>query len=165
MLVPSKKNQKELFKDRNGKFMVAPSAQFGKWKRMHQKVFSDFHDQLINSGVNLPIVRCKIKVLFYFPDSKKRDLSNKFETIMDELVDHEIVIDDQFQVVKPVVLDGFVCRDRPRTEIYITIITADMPEYEWDITNQAKHSKATAERRAIKEKIRRAKKKEATPHP
>lgn len=97
-------------------------------------------------------------MLFYFPDSKKRDLTNKVETINDELVDHKIIFDDDFKVVKPISIDGFVDRCRPRTEIYITILTPECKEYEWDITDDAKYKEGVAKRRALKERIRRAKK-------
>ena len=156
ILVPSKKNNKEIITNkRTGKMQVVGSRQYIKWQERNKKVFREFHEVLYNKGIKLPLSRCKVKALFYFPDSKKRDLTNKFETIADELVAHGIILDDPFQVLKPIMLDGFVCRERPRTEIYITIIEPGDPGYDWDITSP-KFYEDRKKRLAIKAKIRRA---------
>ena len=130
ILVPSKKNQKQIVTNpKNGKSYLIGSAQYLRWQKDHEEIFKSFYDKIAAAGVNLPIVRCKIKTLFYFPDSKDRDLSNKFESIADELQKHGIIADDKFKVLKPIELDGWVCRDRPRTEIYITLISPESDEY------------------------------------
>lgn len=130
------------------------SRQFQRWKQEMVPVFEKLYNDLVAQGVRMPIYRCKVKAIFYFPDSKDRDLTNKFDTIADELRDHRIIADDKFKVLKPIVLDGFVCRNKPRTEVYITIISPESPEYEWDITSPDYEQKQKA-RRAVKSKIRR----------
>lgn len=155
LLVPSKKNQKQIVTNpHSGRSYIIGSKQYLKWQKDNDNLFTEFANSAYRAGVNLPIARCKAKALFYFPDSKDRDLTNKFDTLADELTTHGIILDDNFKVLKPVHVDGWVCRDRPRTEIYLTIITADMPEYEWDITSEA-HRTAVMQRKAIKAKIRR----------
>ena len=158
ILVPSKKNQKQIVTNpKNGKMYIIGSAQYLKWQKEHDDIFNDFHKRLALDGISLPIARCKVKALFYFPDSKDRDLTNKFDTIADELRSHGIIWDDKFKVLKPVNLDGWVCRNRPRTEVYITIISPDSPEYTWDITSE-QHEVNQLARRALQTKMRRAKK-------
>lgn len=155
LLVPSKKNQKQIVTNsRTGKSYIIGSRQYLKWQKDNNKVFSDFAGAAYAAGVSLPISRCKAKALFYFPDSKDRDLTNKFDTLADELTSHGIILDDNFKVMKPVHVDGWVCRDRPRTEVYLTIITPDQSEYEWDITSD-KYKRQMMDRKAIKAKIRR----------
>lgn len=161
ILVPSKKNQKQIITNKyNGKKYMIGSRQYLKWQKENSSIFDKFFQDAYAAGVNLPVARCKVKTLFYFPDSKDRDLTNKFDTLADELTSHGIILDDTFKVLKPVHLDGWVCRDRPRTEIYLTVITPDNPDYEWDITSD-KHSQKILNRRAVQARIRRIKKSES----
>jgi len=158
-VVPSKKNQQRIAVNRQTlKPILLPSAQHEKWHADQYKVFTKAAAGMADQGYSLPIARAKIKVLFYFPDSKNRDLSNKFETIADIMVDAGIILDDRFKVLKPIYLDGWVNRSRPRTEIYLTMITGDMPEYIWDIT-PVEHQIAVQERRKLVRRIRIDKKK------
>jgi hypothetical protein len=155
MLVPSKKNQKQIVTNsRNGKSYIIGSRQYLKWQKDNNEMFRAFFDSAYADGVNLPISRCKAKALFYFPDSKDRDLTNKFDTLADELTSHGIILDDNFKVLKPVHVDGWVCRNRPRTEVYLTVIPPGHAEYEWDITSD-KYLQQQKDRRAIQAKIRR----------
>lgn len=156
-LVPSKKNQKQIITNKyTGKKYIIDSKQYVSWQKYMTPIFREFFDSAYRAGVNLPISRCKVKVLFYFPDSKDRDLTNKFETIADELTAHGILLDDTFKVMKPVHVDGWVCRNRPRTEVYLTIITPECSEYEWDITS-TDYAKKQLAIKAIQAKIRRRK--------
>lgn len=158
VLVPSKKNQKQIIKNsRTGRTYIIGSKQYLKWQKENSKIFDDFFAKLYNAGVALPLARCKVKVLFYFPDAQDRDLTNKFDTLADELTAHGIILDDNFKVLKPVHVDGWVCRDRPRTEMYLTIIPPDSPEYSWDITSK-EYQKEQLARRAIQAKMKRKKK-------
>jgi len=136
LVVPSKKNQQRMAVNKTTlKAVPIPSLQHEKWEKDNMKVFQEFANQaILKHNVSLPIARCKVSVYFYFPDSRDRDLSNKFETLADIMVRSGIILDDKFKVMKPVFLDGWVQRDKPRTEIFITIITGDMKEYEWDLT-------------------------------
>jgi Holliday junction resolvase RusA-like endonuclease len=155
LLVPSKKNQKQIISNKyTGKKYIIDSKHYVAWQKAMEPVFQKFYAAAYEAGINLPIARCKAKVLFYFPDSKDRDLTNKFETIADELTAHGIILDDTFKVMKPVHVDGWVCRDRPRTEVYLTIISPESPEYEWDITSQ-KYEATQLKKRAIQAKVRR----------
>lgn len=159
ILVPSKKNEKQIvINSKTGKSFIVGTNEFQRWQKNQRPLFNNFYSYLFDCGISLPIVRCKLKIIFYFPDSRRRDLGNKAETIYDELKDAGIIADDDFKVLKPIVLDGWVQRDRPRTEIYITIIPPSSSEYNWDKTPASYVDKLRA-RRAIQAKIRRAKKK------
>jgi hypothetical protein len=55
---------------------------------------------------------------FYMPDNRRTDLTNKAESIMDCLVDNEILEDDSYQVIPTITLQ-FEAVDKlnPRCEI------------------------------------------------
>lgn len=163
IVVPSKKNQQVIsinetvHDDGTRKLtpVLLPSKQHQDWHKEHLPIFRHWKNHMItNHGVRIPIVRAKLKILFYFPDSKDRDLGNKAETIYDIMRDTGIIADDQFKVLKPITLDGWTQRDKPRTEIYLTLVEPDSPEYDWDLTNPAWHQ-AAKERLAQRQRCRR----------
>lgn len=134
-LVPSKKNQQRIAVNKKTlKGFMLPSKQYMIWKEENQQKFNDWNVELFNRNISLPIMRCKIKVLFYFPDDKDRDLDNKFLTIGDCLVAADIVPKDSFKIYNDVHMKGWVNRAKPRTEIYITILTPEDSEYNYDLT-------------------------------
>lgn len=157
ILVPSKKNQKIPMVSKNGKPYLLPSEQYRIWREEHHDVFSQWNVDLYNKGISLPIHRCKLKFIFYFPDIKTRDLFNKAQTIEDELVTHKILLDDSFTVMNKGYVEGYLQRQNPRTEVYITIIDRDSPEWNIDKTPAAYYEKQK-EKKAIQRRIQRAKK-------
>jgi len=65
------------------------------------------------------IENCSMSLLFYMPDNRRTDLTNKAESVMDLLVDNGILKDDSWQVVNPLQLVTKYCKDNPRVEIFI----------------------------------------------
>jgi len=53
-----------------------------------------------------PLTDVSMKVYHYWADNRKRDLSNKFETIADLLVNAGIIADDSWQVMDSISSDG-----------------------------------------------------------
>lgn len=159
IVVPSKKNQQRIAVNKKTlKPLILPSKQHEIWIKKSRKEFLDFKDHIVmNHDVRVPIVRAKIKVLFFFATGMDKDLSNKFETISDILVDTGIIADDSFKVLKPVTLDGWVNKQRPRTEIYLTILDPlkNKSEYEWDITPEEYYETIKARRNERKRVLRR----------
>jgi Holliday junction resolvase RusA-like endonuclease len=164
ILVPSKKNQKEMVRNpHNGRTYLLTSRQYMKWKKEHGPIFQRWRDKLLEDDqVRLPIVRCDIKILFYYPDKKVRDNGNKYQTIVDALKEAEIIADDSFMVFNNESQKGRVRRDKPRTEIYITIIPPDHPDYEWDET-PASYADRVKKKKVIQRKIQRDKRKTVAP--
>lgn len=148
-VVPSKKNQKEASISSAGVPFIRPNIAYIKWKKNHDKFFHELYTKLFSGGFRLPIVRCNVKCLFYYPNSIDRDNHNKFETIADMLKEHGIVADDSFKVFNETTLRGVVRRDKPRTEVYLTIIEPGHPQYEWDTTSPA-HKDKVLKRRAMR---------------
>jgi hypothetical protein len=172
IVVPSKKNQQVISINQKtdavtGVQTLTPvlldSAQHQRWHKAHLKIFRAWKSRIGDKGIRLPIVRCKIKIKFYFPDSKRRDLGNKAETIYDMLSPKTgvgIIFDDEFKVLGPIEIMGWVKRDEPRTEIYLTILEPGHPEYEWDLTDPS-WAKTQKTRKTQLQKVRRLKKRQS----
>lgn len=161
LVVPSKKNQKRAVSNKaTGRAYIIPSEQYIKWKAEMLPEFEKFYFQALEEQVRLPIVRCNINCIFYYPDTRDRDNHNKFETIADMLVEAGVLADDSYKVFHETKMKGYCKKDKPRTEIYITIITADMKEYEWDATSPD-YNKKLLQKKAIQKRIQRDKKKRA----
>lgn len=159
--VPSKKNQQRIAINRKTlKAFMVPSKQYIVWMQQHQHLFDEWNVKLYNAGISLPIMRCKVKVLFYFPDSMDRDLDNKFLTLGDCLIAAGIVPMDSFKIYNDVHLKGWIQREKPRTEIYITILQPGDDEYEVDLT-PASYWLKQKKRKSVLRKIQRDKKKRA----
>lgn len=164
LTVPSKKNQQRVMVkkitsssgEESYRGYLIPSAQYQKWYAEQLPRFKEFVDHAARQGISLPISRAKIKVLFYFSDAIDKDLSNKFETIADIMQDVGLIFGDTFKVLKPVVLDGWVQRANPRTEIYLSILNPqDSPkEYEWDLT-PPEYYEALRSKNNLKKRLKR----------
>ena len=92
--IPSKKNSKGMVLIK-GIPRLFPSSRYQKWRReaVKQITWREF-----------PIKACKVHITFY-PGSKRRaDLTNKAESIMDLLVEKEVIEDDNYFVVKELTL-------------------------------------------------------------
>lgn len=139
--IPSKKNQKTALKSKStGKMFIKHSPQFLKWKKKMAPFWDEQYLKLYDLGYSLPITRCKINIRFYFATDVSRDTQNKWETVADALFDHKIIAQDNVQVISETLHKGFVCKHRPRTELYITIITPEDSDFDYDITDYEKLS-------------------------
>lgn len=144
--VPSKKNQQQAITSKStGESFIKQSDQYIKWKKIVYPILSKEYERIANMGVSLPLVRVRVKVIFYFPDKISRDITNKAESIMDALVDSKILYDDELAVVNNIPIEGYICKNQPRTEIYLSIIEPDSPEYEIDKTDYTKFEKQKKE--------------------
>lgn len=64
-----------------------------------------------------------ILAVFFPPDRRKADLSNKFESVADLLVDAGVLEDDNWFVCPSVTIElGEVDKENPRVEIEITTL-------------------------------------------
>jgi Holliday junction resolvase RusA-like endonuclease len=113
--VPSKKNSKVIVCC--GKFPQVLSSKL--YKAWH----TDASYQLkAFKRPKMPITACKVSMMMYAPDRRKSDLSNKFESVADLLVDNGWLEDDNWTVMGEVSLKfGGVDKENPRVEITINI--------------------------------------------
>ena len=153
LTVPSIKNQEQAIVSKStGKSFIKKSEQYIYWKQIVYPIFKQEADRIFNEfGVD-KIIRAKIKIIFYFPNNVPRDLTNKADSIMDALRDVGIIYDDMFQVTNDNHQKGYICRNQPRTEIYIHIIEPTDQEYEIDKTNHEKWDRQKKDKiKAIRE--------------
>lgn len=72
-------------------------------------------------GLPVGIEKAEIKATIYFPNRIRADLSNKFESIGDLLVDAGIIKDDKWECVPRIeIVSGGVDTKNPRAEVEIT---------------------------------------------
>jgi Holliday junction resolvase RusA-like endonuclease len=110
--VPSKKNSKRIIRIK-GRPMIISSADYIKWEK---EAVKDIKTQV---DIKAPIKCCDLCVGFSFPDNRRCDLSNKFESIADALVKAGVIEDDCWQVVRSINVFQF---DTKRHGAYIAII-------------------------------------------
>lgn len=107
--IPSKKNSK-IFVNRGGRTFLIPSPQYTAWHEEQSWMVKKYKLVDVSS----------ITITIYFPDMRSSDLTNKAESIMDLLVDSNIIKDDNWQCVpKLTLVSGGLDRLNPRAEIYI----------------------------------------------
>ena len=108
--IPSKKNSKQIIR-RGNRSMLVSSRAHGVW---HADALWQLKEQRIRAMEG----RIGIEMMFYFPDKRRADLTNKAESVMDLLVDAGIIKDDNASVCPEVLLRfGGVDRERPRVEV------------------------------------------------
>jgi hypothetical protein len=110
--VPSKKNSKRIFCT-SGRPRVLSSEAFIAW---HEEMML----RVRRYRPAKPIPQAVVSITFY-PDTRRMfDLSNAAESVMDLLVDAEILADDSWSVVPDLALHfGAVDAKNPRAEVEI----------------------------------------------
>lgn len=109
---PSKKNSKQII-CRGNRPNLIPSKSYQSW---HEEWMWKLKKYVPKN----PIEKCEMICKFYFPDLKRRDMSNIFESIADILVDVGILRDDCWTVLSDThnIAIG-KDKENPRVEVYI----------------------------------------------
>lgn len=94
--IPSKKNSK-IISCWGNRPRLFPSKAHQEW---HKSASLELLSQKPPKGIE----NCKMEITFFPPNKRKFDLTNKAESIMDLLVDNNVIIDDNYDVVSEVVL-------------------------------------------------------------
>lgn len=77
----------------------------------------------MNNLSNLKINKCQITINFYFKDKRKLDLDNRSpKFLFDAFVSCELLVDDNYFHLNPLILKGNYDKDNPRMEIQISNI-------------------------------------------
>ena len=112
----SKKNsQRIIINPRTKKPMIIQSKLYTNFERecgLYLKRYKSNMDYSIN-----------LKIDFYVPDKRRRDIANYIEAIQDILVKYEVIKDDNYNIITS--LDGtrmYIDKENPRVEIEITKI-------------------------------------------
>lgn len=108
--IPSKKNGKQIVCF--GKVpRVLPSKAYQEWHKVASKQIAD---------IDFIPSQSKIKFVLYAPDKRKADLSNKWQSVEDLLVDNKKLEDDNWFILPDIHMKfGGVDTENPRIEIYV----------------------------------------------
>lgn len=101
--IPSKKNSR--ISTRSGRSF--PSKKFSEW---HKKAIKEVSEEW--NGEPATYVR-EIVLAFKMPDNRRKDLTNAAESVMDLLVDAQILKDDCWQVIPNITLLGQLDSENP----------------------------------------------------
>lgn len=112
----SKKNSQQIISNsRTKRPMIIQSKLYANFERecgLYLKRYKSNIDYSIN-----------LKIDFYVPDRRRRDIANYIEAIQDILVKYEVIKDDNYNIIES--LDGtrmHIDKENPRVEIEITKI-------------------------------------------
>lgn len=85
------------------------------------KAHKEWHEEQSWKLPKIPTIdNCEIIAFFYAPDNRATDLSNKWESVGDLLVDNLILKDDNWNVIKKLTLIySGVDKENPRCELEI----------------------------------------------
>jgi len=115
---PSKKNQKRILRTKAGRPFIMPSDEHKAWHKA-----AEWEMKLQRSrftDVRWPLPRAKrVYAKLFYEDRRRRDSSNTFESIMDLLVDAEILADDAWAVTGPTAQFPELRPGRPGWEVII----------------------------------------------
>ena len=110
--IPSKKNSKRVIRRGKRTFIVS--------SRAHEIWHDDAWYQLKEQRARPMVGPLSVKMVFYFPDNRRADLTNKAESVMDLLVDTGIIEDDNVTVCPKVMLElGGVDKKNARVEVLL----------------------------------------------
>lgn len=108
----TKKNSQQIVKGRFGKYMIIPSKLYRQYEQD-----SYWHMPRI-TPIGFPV---NVKAVYYMPTHRRVDLVNLHEALLDIMVKHGVIADDNCTIV--VSMDGSRVDydpDDPRTEVTIT---------------------------------------------
>ncbi|HRN86086.1 MAG TPA: hypothetical protein PK863_02040 [Candidatus Dojkabacteria bacterium] len=123
-IIPSKKNSRRMIMRGGRKFSV-PSVNHEQWAR-DKKWELNVQKALYRSEIELPVnTPVKIDVLFGTASKRKWDLSNKFESIADLLVDTAILSDDNYTILRHVNLSFDPTLNKDIAYVSIELLDSD----------------------------------------
>lgn len=117
----SKKNSQQLYKDRNtGRTFIAPSRAYKQYEKD-----SRWFMPKVGKPINTPVNVC---ARFYMGTRRRVDMVNLQEALLDVLVAHGVLEDDNCKIV--VGMDGsrvLYDKSNPRTEVFIEDVAVESP--------------------------------------
>lgn len=94
---PSKKNNKRILKSKKtGSLFIAGSEDYHNW---HKGAALQMMAQARAMGITAPLLSLQeMKLIIFYPDNRRRDNSNIWETVADLMVEAKIIADDCWKV-------------------------------------------------------------------
>ena len=114
-VIPSKKNDRRQITLKTGRRINIPSARYVKWHKM-------VLPELLAKRPDKPMEQVAINLEFVYPDKRRRDTDNGESSVMDTLIDAQIIKDDCWTIVPDKHVHGRLVREgeEPGCHIYIS---------------------------------------------
>ncbi len=111
---PSKKNSRNIFV-RNGRIVNIPNKLYKVW---HEDAIIQLKQQFREYQISdYPI---DLNIVIWYGTKHRHDLDNALGSIMDTLVDADIIVDDDVSHISQITVQyGGLDREDPRAEIYL----------------------------------------------
>lgn len=111
---PSKKNSRNIFV-RSGRIVNVPSKLYKEW---HEHAIIQLRQQF--AGYKIAGYPIAVDVVIYYATQHRHDLDNALGSIMDSLVDAQIIEDDDVEHISQITIQhGGLDKKNPRAEIFI----------------------------------------------
>ena len=110
---PKKNSQQIFYNKQTGKRFITQSDKYKQFEKECWFYLKKYQGMSLDKPIN-------VKVFFYVPDKRKRDLINLEEAIADILVKYEVLKDDNYNIIQS--WDGSrIIYEKDRKEIIIDI--------------------------------------------
>ena len=111
---PSKKNSRNIFV-RNGRIVNVPSKLYKEW---HEHAVLQLRTQFKNLQItDYPVA---VDIVIYYGTKHRHDLDNALGSIMDTLVDAEVIKDDDIEHISQITIQhSGLDKLKPRCEIFL----------------------------------------------
>jgi Holliday junction resolvase RusA-like endonuclease len=111
---PSKKNSRNIFV-RNGRIVNIPNKLYKEWQE-----YAVLQLKKQFKGYQIAEYPIAIDVIVYYGTKHRHDLDNALGSIMDVLVDAEVIVDDDVSHISQITVQhGGLDREKPRVEVYL----------------------------------------------
>lgn len=104
----------------NNKY-IGNSRNYNEYRKAKEKWHGLVLAAILESKAKLkkPLEKAIVRITYFFPDNRRRDLDNySGKMLLDPLVKEGVIVDDSFQHIK-LLLEAYVDKSNPRTEIEI----------------------------------------------
>lgn len=109
--------------DRARKNWLIQCERYRRWLEKTLPEFRIWMDKMATRHkLSFPVGHIKLRIIFYFPTLHRRDGPNKEQAIFDMLKAVKFVPDDSWTIINGCNWEATLYPQRPRTDIYITII-------------------------------------------
>lgn len=95
LAIPKKNSQRIIYNKAKGRTMIIQNERYLEFEKLCKPFMAQYSGLKINEPVNL-------KATIYVPDRRRRDLVNYLEGLQDVLVKHEVIADDNYNVIESV---------------------------------------------------------------
>ena len=95
LAIPKKNSQRIIYNKARGRTMIIQNERYLEFEKLCKPFMAQYSGLKINEPVNL-------KATIYVPDRRRRDLVNYLEGLQDVLVKHEVIADDNYNIIESV---------------------------------------------------------------